>query len=90
MAFHASEWISFFRSRPITTQAPAVSGIGYRVAVAALSDAGFWTVRDGIHVVMTDGKRILTIPRNNPVHAITMEGIIRDAGLTTEQFRSLL
>lgn len=40
--------------------------------------------------VMTDGLRILTIPRHNPINAYTMGGIVRDAGLTEEQFRSLL
>ena len=39
---------------------------------------------------MTDGSRILTIPRHNPVKAYTMGGIVRDAGLTEEQFRELL
>jgi hypothetical protein len=39
---------------------------------------------------MTDGARILTIPRNNPVNAFTMGGIIRDAGLTVDEFRRLL
>jgi hypothetical protein len=39
---------------------------------------------------MTDGQRILTIPRHNPVNAITMAGIVRDAGLTLEQFQNLL
>ena len=39
---------------------------------------------------MTDGIRFLTIPRHNPVNAFTMGGIIRDAGLTVEQFKKLL
>jgi hypothetical protein len=39
---------------------------------------------------MSDGTRFLTIPRNNPVNAYTMAGIVRDAGLTIEQFRKLL
>jgi hypothetical protein len=39
---------------------------------------------------MSDGQRILTIPRHNPVNAFTMGGIVRDAGLTLEQFRDLL
>jgi hypothetical protein len=39
---------------------------------------------------MTDEPRILTIPRHNPVNALTMGGIIRDAGLSIEQFRKLL
>jgi hypothetical protein len=39
---------------------------------------------------MNNGHRIQTIPRHNPVNAITMAGIVRDAGLTIEQFRQLL
>ena len=39
---------------------------------------------------MTDGVRFLTISRHNPVNAFTMGGIIRDAGLTIEQFKEFL
>ena len=39
---------------------------------------------------MSDGTHILTIPRHNPINAFTMGGIVRDAGLTTEDFRVLL
>jgi hypothetical protein len=39
---------------------------------------------------MTDGTRILTVPRADPVNAYTMGGIIRDAGLTIEAFKKLL
>ena len=47
-------------------------------------------VRQGKHIVMSDGTRILTIPRANPVNAFTMGGIVRDAGLTIEEFKELL
>jgi hypothetical protein len=39
---------------------------------------------------MSDGRRIVTIPRHNPVNAYTMGGIARDAGLTVDEFRKLL
>jgi hypothetical protein len=39
---------------------------------------------------MTDGNRIVTIPRHDPVNGFTMGGIVRDAGLTDEEFRKLL
>jgi hypothetical protein len=39
---------------------------------------------------MSDGIRIVTIPRHNPVNALTMGGIARDAGLTVEEFKKLL
>jgi len=47
-------------------------------------------VRQGKHIVMANGPRILTIPRHNPVNSFTLGGIVRDAGLTVEQFRELL
>ncbi|HEX3470988.1 MAG TPA: type II toxin-antitoxin system HicA family toxin [Silvibacterium sp.] len=65
-------------------------GIAHLHAVRALEKAGFRILRQGKHIVMTNGERILTIPRHNPVNAFTMGGIIRDAGLTIEQFRELL
>jgi hypothetical protein len=39
---------------------------------------------------MTDGERIITIPRTNPVDAYTMGGIIKDAGLSIDEFKRLL
>jgi hypothetical protein len=39
---------------------------------------------------MSDGTRLLTIPRHNPVNAFTMFAIVHDAGLSVEQFRELL
>ena len=67
-----------------------VSGISHQRAVRALEKAGFKTVREGKHIVMSDGIRILTIPRANPVNAYTMGGIIRDSGLTVDEFKKLL
>ena len=69
---------------------PKIPGVSHRDAVRALEKAGFRVVRQSKHVVMTDGARILTIPRHNPVNAYTMGGIVRDAGLTVDQFRDLL
>jgi predicted RNA binding protein YcfA (HicA-like mRNA interferase family) len=69
---------------------PKIPGINHLDAVRALEKAGFQIVRQGKHTVMSNGARILTIPRHNPVNAFTMGGIVRDAGLTVEQFRELL
>jgi predicted RNA binding protein YcfA (HicA-like mRNA interferase family) len=69
---------------------PKLPGINHLDAIRALEKAGFAIVRQGKHVVMSNGARILTIPRHNPVNAITMGGIVRDAGLSIEQFRELL
>ncbi|MGO8705452.1 MAG: type II toxin-antitoxin system HicA family toxin [Candidatus Brocadiia bacterium] len=67
-----------------------IPGVNHLAAVRALEKAGFRILRQGKHIVMTDGTRILTIPRNNPVNAFTMGMIIRSAGLTVEEFRRLL
>ncbi|MBI3604013.1 MAG: type II toxin-antitoxin system HicA family toxin [Nitrospirae bacterium] len=69
---------------------PKIPGVNHLQATRALEKAGFRVVRQGKHIVMSNGQRILTIPRHNPVNAITMGGIVRDAGLTVEQFRELL
>ncbi|HEY0430831.1 MAG TPA: type II toxin-antitoxin system HicA family toxin [Pyrinomonadaceae bacterium] len=69
---------------------PKIPGVNHLEAVRALQKIGFRILRQGKHLVMTDGVRILTIPRHNPVNAFTMGGIARDAGLTVEQFKKLL
>jgi predicted RNA binding protein YcfA (HicA-like mRNA interferase family) len=69
---------------------PRLPGIPLLQAIKALQKAGFAVVREGKHVVMSDGRRILTVPRHNPVNAYTMGGIVRDAGLSIEEFKKLL
>ena len=69
---------------------PKIPGVNHLEAVRALERAGFRIIRQGKHIVMSDGVRILTIPRHNPVNAFTMGGIVRDAGLSVEEFKKLL
>jgi predicted RNA binding protein YcfA (HicA-like mRNA interferase family) len=69
---------------------PKLPGINHLHAVRALEKAGFRIVRQGKHIVMSNGTRFLTIPRANPINAFTMAGIVRDAGLSLEEFRKLL
>jgi predicted RNA binding protein YcfA (HicA-like mRNA interferase family) len=69
---------------------PKLPGVHHLDAVRALEKIGFRVARQGKHIVMTNGTRILTIPRHNPVNAITMGKIVRDAGLTNDEFRKLL
>jgi len=69
---------------------PKIPGINHLAAIRALEKAGFSVVRQGKHIIMSDGTRILTIPRNNPINAFTLGGIVRDAGLTPEKFREFL
>lgn len=62
------------RSRGVTR--PRLPGINHEHAVRALEKVGFRMVRRGKPLVMSDGVRILTILRYNPVNAITMGGIV--------------
>jgi hypothetical protein len=39
---------------------------------------------------MSKGSQHVVVPRNNPVDAYTMGAIVRDAGMSIEQFRELL
>ncbi len=69
---------------------PKLPGINHLNAVKAFEKAGFRIIRQGKHIVMSDGIRFVTIPRHNPVNAFTMAGIVRDAGLTFEEFKKRL
>jgi len=69
---------------------PKIPRVKHLDAVRALEKAGFRIVRQGKHIVMSNGARVLTIPRHNPVNAFTPGGIVRDAGLTVEEFNALL
>jgi len=69
---------------------PKLPGINHQRAVNAFQKAGFRVAREGKHITMTNGERIITIPRANPVDAFTMSGIVKDSGLTIEEFKKLL
>jgi predicted RNA binding protein YcfA (HicA-like mRNA interferase family) len=66
-----------------------VPGLPHLRVVRALERAGFRVLRQGKHVVMTDGKAIVTVPRHNPVNRWTLAGIIKEAGLSIEEFCKL-
>ena len=69
---------------------PKLAGINHLDAVHVLAKLGFRIARQGKHIVMTDGNRVITILRHNPVNPITMGNIVRGVGLTNEEFRKLL
>jgi len=69
---------------------PKLAGVNHLDAVRAFEKAGLRIVRQGKHIVMSDGLRIITIPRHNPINAYTMGGLVTDAGLTIEEFKRLL
>ena len=75
---------------PVQNDLPNISGINHKHAVRALKKAGFRILRQGKHIIMTDNERILTIPRANPINGYTMAGIVKDSGLSIEEFKRLI
>jgi len=69
---------------------PRLHGVNHQQAIKGFEKAGFWIARQGKHITMTDGERVITIPRANPINAFTMAGIVKDAGLSTREFKKLL
>ncbi len=90
LTLEALRKMPLFRDRPDKNTNPEIRSIDHLTAVAALEDAGFWVLREGVHIIMTNGQRILTIPIDDPVNVLTLEGIVRDAGLSPEEFHRLL
>ena len=58
--------------------------------VRVLRKAGFELAREGKHISMVKGDRIVVIPRHKRIKRETLRGIIKDAGLSIEEFRKLL
>jgi predicted RNA binding protein YcfA (HicA-like mRNA interferase family) len=69
---------------------PKIPGINQRDAVRVFQKLGYHIARESGHLILSNGKTRLVIPRHNPINAITMGGIAKTAGLTPEQFRELL
>ncbi len=58
--------------------------------VNAFSKIGFKIIKQGKHIGMSDGTRHLTIPHHKRINPYTLKAIIKDAGLTDEQFKTLI
>lgn len=69
---------------------PKLPGISQKDAVRVFTKLGFRIVRESGHIVMSNGNVRLTIPRHNPINAITMGAIAKDANLTPTEFRAHL
>jgi predicted RNA binding protein YcfA (HicA-like mRNA interferase family) len=69
---------------------PKIPGISQRDAQRVFEKLGYRVARQSGHLVMSNGKQRLVIPRHNPINSLTMGAIAKSAGLTPEQFRALL
>jgi predicted RNA binding protein YcfA (HicA-like mRNA interferase family) len=62
---------------------PKLPRVNHLDAVRALQKIGFRIVRQKKHIIMSNGSQTLIVPRH-------MANIVRDAGLTNEEFRRLI
>jgi predicted RNA binding protein YcfA (HicA-like mRNA interferase family) len=69
---------------------PKLPGVSQKDAVRVFAKLGYYISRDSGHIIMSNGKTRLIIPRHNPINAMTMGQIAKTAGLTPDQFRRLL
>jgi predicted RNA binding protein YcfA (HicA-like mRNA interferase family) len=69
---------------------PKLPGVSQKEAVRVFQKLGFRIVRESGHIVMSNGEIRLTIPRHDPINALTMGAIAKDAGLAPADFRKLL
>ncbi len=66
--------------------------ISHARAVKVFEKASFWVVHGSgcKHTGMTNGTRKIIIPRHTRLNPYTLKGIIRDAGLTDDEFKELV
>jgi len=67
-----------------------VPELSHRRVVRALERAGFVLKRQGPHISMHHPEKnvVAIIPRHDPVKRSTLARILKDIGMTVEEFRS--
>ena len=83
-------WPSAGKFKRSRCSVPRIRGITQQAAVRAFQKLGYWIARQSGHIIMTNGRTRLVIPRHNPIDAVTMGNIAKSAGLSPEEFRKLL
>ena len=70
---------------------PNLPGIPGRRAVKALQRLGFVFLRQkGSHAILRRGERGCVVPMHRQVNPWTMAGVLKQAGITPEEFRKAL
>ncbi|MBF0606549.1 MAG: type II toxin-antitoxin system HicA family toxin [Candidatus Magnetobacterium sp. LHC-1] len=59
-------------------------------AIKAFSKFGFKVVSRGKHIGMSDGRYRIVIPNHKRINPYTLKEIIKDAGITDQEFKMLL
>lgn len=68
-----------------------LANISGREAIRAFEQAGFRVVRTrGDHVYMDNGVRTISVPNHRNVKVGTLRSIIRQAGMTVDEFLELV
>jgi predicted RNA binding protein YcfA (HicA-like mRNA interferase family) len=70
---------------------PNLPGISGQRAVKALQRLGFVFLRQkGSHAILRRGDRGCVVPIHRHVNAWTMAGVLKQAGVSAEEFRAVL
>jgi len=71
---------------------PKLPALRAREVIRLLEDAGFYEVRQrGSHLQLKRGNLLVTMPvHSGDLHTRTLRSIIRQAGMTVEEFLMLL
>lgn len=64
--------------------------VSHERVVRALKCAGFYVVREGNHISMTDDKHIVIVPRHHVIKPGTLKQILDAAEISIELFKQLL
>lgn len=64
--------------------------VSHERIVRALKRVGFYVLRGGKHISMTDDKRLVIIPRHHTIKPGTLKQILDAAGISSDQFKDLL
>lgn len=64
--------------------------LSHERVVRALKRTGFYIIREGKHISMTDEKHIVIIPRQHVIKPGTLKQILDAAEISPEQFRDLI
>jgi predicted RNA binding protein YcfA (HicA-like mRNA interferase family) len=58
--------------------------------VRALKRAGFYVLREGKHISMTDDKHLVIIPLHHTIKPGTLKQILEAVEISADEFKSLL
>lgn len=64
--------------------------VSHERVVRALQRAGFYILREGKHIAMTDEKHLVIVPRHHVVKPGTLKQILDAANISAERFKGLL